>query len=80
MTVNLHVCINEWFFQIMFITTSDVSLRLSVFNNEANKCLSLCNLNNTCDDDTFENALMAFSYVSIQYDSVTRKLIDIQAV
>lgn len=74
MTVSLKACFTEWYLQIMFITI-DISLRLSVFNNEAKLLLAL---DNTCEDDVFKNAFIDFSDLSIQYDTVTRKLVGVK--
>jgi hypothetical protein len=78
MSVSLKACVDELYLQIMFITTSDVSIRLSVFNNEAKKLLSLCNLENSCDDDKFESALMNIPQLYILYDTISRKLSDVK--
>ena len=80
MTVKLESCILDWQLKIHVLTSESKTVRLSVFNSEIGLLFSLCSLDAKRTEDELFESLLQLPDVQIQYDSISNKLVDIEAL
>ncbi len=80
MTVKLESCIHDWQLKIHVLTSESKTIRVSVFNSEIGLLFSLCDLDAKCTEDELLESLLQLPDVQIQYDSISNKLVNIEAL